>query len=326
MIAVFGDLHLKANEKFGNYDITKRINTRTQDKLNMLSNAIGNCKINGVTDIFFLGDVFTSLNPGEKVKSLFFYILAGAINSGIKVWIILGNHDYNTVDLHTFMTAESLSINNLEIIKGPTRVDIEGKSITMLPYKCSLEAFDKTDVLFSHGEIEGYYPEPNISLEQAAHFDIILNGHYHDKDKFHAGSFCVYTRSEIGKEHGYYLIDNWEVKFVPVKDRLFIKIDCTVDEIKDMIAKNEFTEDTVLSLKILDTKENLKAVSVYDIKKLIPDIHKVVIDKKEITDTKIITAVDSGSYDLKQDIKVYSKEKDPKMEKHGIKILEISQC
>ena len=120
-IGVIGDIHLMSNEKYGKYDYKLGMNTRTVTKLDYLKFILDGFIESEVKTVVFLGDIFETLNPSEKLKSNFFSMLSTVLNRGIKVIIITGNHDCNMHSMHTYMTAEALNVTDLYIFESYSR-------------------------------------------------------------------------------------------------------------------------------------------------------------------------------------------------------------
>ena len=116
-IGVIGDIHLRMSEKYGRYDSSTGLNTRLTEKLNYLKKAIYDFIQQNVSHVVFLGDIFDTINPSERLRSLFFDLVGILLRDNISVFIILGNHEVNLVNLHSLMTVKSLNVDNLFIIE-----------------------------------------------------------------------------------------------------------------------------------------------------------------------------------------------------------------
>ncbi len=328
-IYVIGDVHLKYNDPFGFYDIKEKINTRTKQKFTILNNIID--KVLKDTEankkVVFLGDIFDSLSPSEKLKSMFFTVISRLLKNNVPVDIIMGNHDTNLMDIHNFMSAEAFNIDRLHIIKD-LYID-ERNSIVYAPYGSESKLKELTGsykYLFGHIELKGYcWDKAILDIKDVAKFHTVINGHYHINDIRHLGSLCVHDRSEIGAKHVYATVDTVKQTVEEVTSEMgdFYKIDCNVDSLTDELSKRAFTNETVVSIKIQDTKEKLATVNLKKIKSYLTSYHKVILDKKSVATNVIRSNQTEINFDIKKSISGYCEQKEkPDMEKYGLQILE----
>ncbi len=303
-LLIIGDIHLKTTEKFGKFNTKTELNTRTEDKLNMLKKVVNYAKENSDI-VVFVGDVFDTVNISDRLRQLFLSTIRPLL-SNTEVYIILGNHDTNLRDLHNMMSVDALDIDNLIIIKEPKFLM---ENILLIPFGYSESALNKkADLIISHIEFAPYY-KSDIHVD-----DIkakIFNGHLHDKNEHHTGSFCVCLRGEINKPHGVidYDVETGEQHFINVVDRKFTKIDSNVDDLISNYQNYKASDDEIISLKLIDTKNNLDKISVKYINNLFKDAFKVVIDKETLQDEKI-SIKELQNHNLERSIEEYAKNKE----------------
>jgi len=317
-IGIIGDIHLRMSEKYGRYDSSTGLNTRLTEKLNYLKEAISTFINEKVHTVIFLGDIFDTINPSERLRSLFFDIISPLIRQFVHVYIILGNHEVNLVNLHSFMTVKSLDITYITIVDDILMTPISG--MFFVPYGKENELKDidpsqflENSILFGHMRIKPYF-EDGIDLEfLKKHFNLIRNGHYHIPDEIHTGSLCVYRRDEIDTDHRYEIfdVDKNKVRIFPIigEDKFF-KLNTDIKDLEDIMESGFFeleeSNGLVVDIKIKDTKENLETISVKSLKRSIKNAEMVIISKEVIPDTENRTVGTlSKNFNLEDDIVRY---------------------
>lgn len=187
-IGIYADAHFALNSSI----ILGQANS-LEGRLNHLIDSFewmyGLFRDNGVETIFDLGDLADSyIVRAEEITAI---SKALSFNPTIPEYHILGNHerlDYSgTISSISFVD----NIDNHHVITKPTRMTVDGKSVTMLPYSSGMtdediESLDPSDYLFSHIDILG--AETGAwSLRDgikpallATMFELTVNGHIHN--------------------------------------------------------------------------------------------------------------------------------------------------
>lgn len=334
-IGIIGDLHLSMVEKYGKYNTKTGLNTRLEDKLKIVKFCVDTFIKQNVNMIVFLGDIFDTNLPSDKLRSLFFKAIRPL--SEKRVYLITGNHDQGSVHHHSFLTVDALDMKNLRIVSKLGTVKWNGINMLLAPYgtEKKLESFNYNyDILFSHIRIKPYFSEGIDEKLLKNKFEYICNGHFHNmNDDMHSGSACICKRDEIGYAQKIRLITlkadtKPQIKDILVPERSFIKKDVKIENLEQEInnLKEEISKDTIVSIRLDGTKEELNSISVNSIRTELKDSFKCVVDKKELSfDDKSKAKQDDSKvvFDIKEDIHSYCKFKNnTTMEEYGLRLYE----
>jgi len=151
-IVIGGDIHLIEKSP---YDLQDE--SRLQRKIMNLGSMVGKAIAGNVNYLVLLGDVFDMTEPNAYIRALFVAQIKRAIDHGIKVRILVGNHDSNK---HRFALAPEAEIWPEVIIKTPVREEMGPMTLLFIPYMKELEwetgdAPPKKTILFGHFGIMG---------------------------------------------------------------------------------------------------------------------------------------------------------------------------
>ena len=166
---VIGDLHLRRTDPLGIIE-QDGLNTRLKDKLQALNYAVTFAIKNRASHIDILGDVFEAVNPPENLKRLFWISVRPAIDAGMWVTILIGNHD-TTGEFFNFAGDSLIAHERVRIVNKQALLvytsDAE-KSRTSVLYMPYLHQDDlltqlnkymsktgKPSIILGHFEIEG---------------------------------------------------------------------------------------------------------------------------------------------------------------------------
>lgn len=316
-IAVIGDIHLKSTEKYGRYIPKLGLDTRTRDKLSIVDYAVKKSLEEDVSHIFFAGDIFDSLTPSERLRSMFFRKLKDAISEK-KVYLIIGNHDTNLVSMHTLLTVQEINHHNIVVVDGIEELEIDSRKISICSYgyeDALYQKMNKTqgvycDILLGHMRIDPYFRDSILTeefIERMAH--ITRNGHYHTAGPLHVGALAVNNRSEIGNDTGFEIIDldSMSIERYRTPERRFIKIDSSVDGLEKVDV--ECDKNTIISVKLVDTSANLEKVNIHSVKQFFKGAGKVTVDKEQILSQKehVKTTIELHDANVDDDIERYAK-------------------
>jgi DNA repair exonuclease SbcCD nuclease subunit len=176
-----------------------------------------------VSKICILGDFFDNRNEiGVQtlhVASQFMDIL-----NDFDITIIAGNHDMfykNRNDVHSIGIFSGRK--NVRIIDDITTETIGTTTATYIPWGCDMSGIQKSDIIFGHLELNGFYMmlgkaaegkvDPQNLLDKA---DLIFSGHFHlrDERKFAQNKKIIYIGSpyqlnwgEVSNIPGFYVLD-----------------------------------------------------------------------------------------------------------------------
>ena len=262
--------------------------------------------------ILIAGDLFHNPIPDMEIVRQAVEILKRARNKGIRIYVIYGSHDFSagTTSLLDVISSTGLftkAVNYefrdgkiyLKGVKDDSGVTITG--ISGLSSSREVEYFDHIDrealknipgekIFAFHTTI--YELKPSYISDKNAvplsllpeNFDYYAGGHLHERIeyKFHSSPLIYpgalfgsnYNDLDILKERGFYIVEDFKPKFVPVKVCDFFKksIDATAMDAKSLekeimdMAKNDYSGKVV----ILKIHGKLKSGKIGDI-----DFHKI---------------------------------------------------
>ena len=268
---------------------------------------------NNIKNLVLAGDLFDSRRYQRlSVLKAFDEILFLIKDAGLKLYMFPGNHDKTLYESnHSFLDIFSRN-SNLEMFDDVGTIEIEGKTITLLPYfdeKALVEKIERakpTDLLISHfamvGSVNlGYINDTsNITKKLLKKFKKTYLGHYHNhneisKDIIHLPSFMQNNYGE--DENKGFAVINEDLSYTLIKGdfKCFRKLSIDINSVyqKDIISlideyKNnkhhirfEFTGDTN-KLKSLDLSV-FKDTEISVVKKYESnddDLLEVIVEKK----------------------------------------------
>ena len=204
-MAVLPDIHLRRVDPLGVVG-KDGVNTRLSDKLTAIKTIVDYSVKNNVTHVVFLGDIFDSINPSEKIRELFWEAVSPILD-GRQIRILLGNHD-RTGQAHNLASERYTMGANVKVISQPFYEPLpldekkEDFGITHMPFlkRNLLMGYLDTmstpmDILFGHFEIAGADLAPdNMEIREGLDRDIlnakarlIWLGHIHKHQEFRPG-------------------------------------------------------------------------------------------------------------------------------------------
>lgn len=140
---IIGDVHLGKGVSIGKPGNGQQLNSRNQDKLNLLQWCLKKAKEYKVTHLFFTGDIFEDSQPDWLLVAEFFKFLKQC--SDFTWHIIPGNHDIKrrgSLYFTILSLLDTFSIGNGKFHLDPHQFCIDNIGITLLPFRdrLSLEA------------------------------------------------------------------------------------------------------------------------------------------------------------------------------------------
>lgn len=231
-MVVFSDLHIHNYSKFSTNS------SRLRNCLDVLDEIFGAAK-NNDTHILFCGDLFDKqiTIPVEVYNSTIekFSILFARYPT-TKFYAISGNHDHaskNTLAKPAISALESISIafKNFVIIDNLTAI-IENYRVFGIPYYEYIEDFysvlaeipNNIDILVIHQApigISNKFIHANLDIDFAKKFKMTLCGHIHKRETLKNNLYIIGSPmhkdlSDEGEIKGYYLLNDYEMTFVPL--------------------------------------------------------------------------------------------------------------
>ena len=152
---VFTDLHVGiSNDKPSRQRIAE----------NVIDEIIGHIEMEGIKQVFFLGDLFHQRTSIEVTSLNVANDLVRKLASTCEVFLLQGNHDlyekYNSI----ITSLNIFDLHNVNIVSVPTEVKLNGQSVLLVPWLCGTTLqehiskggmSDKYDIMMGHFDI-GY--------------------------------------------------------------------------------------------------------------------------------------------------------------------------
>ena len=152
---IFTDLHVGiSNDKPSRQKIAE----------NVIDEIIGRIEMEGIKQVFFLGDLFHQRTSIEVTSLNVANDLVRRLASTCEVFLLQGNHDlyekYNSI----ITSLNIFDLHNVNIISVPTEVKLNGQNVLLVPWLCGTTLqehiskgglSDKYDMMMGHFDI-GY--------------------------------------------------------------------------------------------------------------------------------------------------------------------------
>ena len=152
---IFTDLHIGiSNDKPSRQRIAE----------NVIDEIIGHIEMDGIKQVFFLGDLFHQRTSIEVTSLNVANDLVRKLASTCEVFLLQGNHDlyekYNSI----ITSLNIFDLHNVNIVSVPTEVKLNGQNVLLVPWLCGTTLqehiskgglSDKYDIMMGHFDI-GY--------------------------------------------------------------------------------------------------------------------------------------------------------------------------
>ncbi|MHB8840824.1 MAG: metallophosphoesterase family protein [Candidatus Aquicultor sp.] len=135
----FADLHL-GMENYGRVDSKTGLNQRVIDFLKSLNFLVETAVREDVALVVFAGDAFRNQKPNPTLQREFARVVRRLTKEGIKVVLLVGNHDLPNLDkqAHSLAVYDALEIDGVHVARSPELFTLETKQgpaqIATLPH------------------------------------------------------------------------------------------------------------------------------------------------------------------------------------------------
>ncbi len=312
-VVIVSDSHLKPAPKYGKM-LANGINSRLKDALENIKKSVDYAIEHKVLYWIHLGDIFDKLNPPESLRSAFLETISPLSAHGIKVIILIGNHDTDGVNYNLMSDKHllaSLGLEDIMIVKDPCqlslRTNIQGVKVkaTFIPWveeKIILEWMQKSEdtVVFGHFGISGALVNGTEYLMTSGISQKLLNipiytfaGHYHCHQTtpqfMYIGSSYKVDFGERKEYKGFISAQLYPTAkptflFIDVHDRRFLQHIIHQTEDPDFNKLDEWKDmhDAVLKLRFIGAEDwfhefNMGAIRSHLLNEL--NVHKLFIEQ-----------------------------------------------
>jgi len=292
-----------------------------------------------IKNIIQLGDVWNSrkiinINTYHWVKKRFLEPLK---KMGIKLYVILGNHD----SYYTYSTEiTSLSIlkeyDNIVVIDKPTLCNIEGLKCSLVPWMSNEEDIksfkifcnkNPHDITFGHFEInnfeviKGHFHEGGINKKFFENFEKVYSGHFHlrqEQDNIHyLGTPYELTWGDYDSTKGWYVLDTKTKQLESIINTKYIhkKIYYDEDFINDAISDiDDITGKNIKLFVVNKRNEKMFADFLYSLEQKNPN-NFLIIDNFDNNENIQLTDEGKSTFDIIKDYLKDIEENDTQIEK-----------
>jgi len=205
-----------------------------------------------IKDVFILGDVFERRKyvNFKSLKYAFDTLFRPAEEKGIKIHILLGNHDTASRDSNLINSPDLLLTQFSNIIiydyEKPQEVLFDDLWIGVMPWindsresqQAASDFLQATQcpVIFGHFDIVGFemhagaYCEVGLSADMFKRFDQVITGHYHNKSSkgniHYLGVQYDMDWNDYGSSKYFHVFDTTTRELSPIENpnRLFMKL------------------------------------------------------------------------------------------------------
>lgn len=245
-VIVTADLHL---DPFG---VFARLGDRSLRVLRCLGDMFAYAVANEIQEVWILGDVFHARRrvPVRELNELT-RMLDWARESGIRVTVVAGNHDYVTNAGDESVVAALTPHVHRVVWEGPERVALgDGVQVVFLPWRTSPGDLDRTAkdraahrlIAAGHVALEGavvacgeYQPPCGVAPGRFEGYTFGVFGHYHKpqtvdspcpEGMHYVGGLCQHDFGDANSARGFVLLDlaTGEREMVPSRGPQFVSI------------------------------------------------------------------------------------------------------
>jgi len=225
-MVLFSDPHVGI-KRYGKFDVKHFCHTRVLDTIKAIEQVVTYAIKNKCRIIVCAGDVFTTRNPSNLERSLVAKQFSRAIQYGIRVVIVPGNHDTGGYS-NNFSQFQYLFIEGLVVVEEPTLVNVDDVSFLCVPWvnksKCGCE---------TNEEVSRYLEGKIVELKKQ-----LIEG----RDNFLIGHFSV-EGAAIGSEKFFFMGGEETVSMQVLDDKIFKRVVLGhIHKPQRLIAKNTIVE------------------------------------------------------------------------------------
>ena len=158
---IFTDLHVGvSNDKASRQKIAE----------NFITEIIEQIEINGIKQVFFLGDLFHQRTSIEVTSLNVANDLIRKLSKACEVFLLQGNHDLYEKFNSNITSLNIFDLDNVNIVSVPSELTLNGQKVLLVPWLCgtSLQEHidasnlsDKYDIMMGHFEIDSSSEIPN---------------------------------------------------------------------------------------------------------------------------------------------------------------------
>lgn len=133
-MVLLSDIHL-GRYKYGKMN-EDGFDSRTQDILDNIQQALDYAYINEIDTIAILGDFYHTKHPAQIFRRLLSSKFKWVLDKGIKLYLLLGNHDQGKSHGHDLVEFVELSsqIENLHVIEQASSIETEDSILCFMPH------------------------------------------------------------------------------------------------------------------------------------------------------------------------------------------------
>ena len=341
-MVVVPDIHLKRTDPLGVIG-EDGLNTRLRDKLNAVGHCVKTAVEKEATHLVFLGDIFETINPSEKLRELFWSEVAPAIEKDIEIRIIIGNHDM-TGQTHNLASDKLTARKSIQIYGSGSHTEylqVEDKQIVVnyIPYTEDKPHFhENTDILFAHLEVDGaILGDDNMPMRNPLKPKDIPGrlrwlGHIHKFQEFkpgfgYLGSCTQCGFGEVGQKKFFGVCDimndskiTFAYEEIPQRPMYQVQVEESNPDnlyISEAVPKNLQVKGALLKFKFVGSREWLQSVDKHSFKKRFGNAMKVEIADEKL-DTDRVETLENKSASMEERVHLYAGTK-----KKGKEFLEV---
>jgi exonuclease SbcD len=133
-MVLISDIHI-GRYKYGRMN-EDGYDTRTFDILENIQQALDYSFKNNIKNVLILGDFYHTKRPAQVFRRLLSIRLGWALEHGVKLYLLLGNHDQGKSHGHDLVEFVELShqIDNLIVVEEPIAIETEDSILCFMPH------------------------------------------------------------------------------------------------------------------------------------------------------------------------------------------------
>lgn len=300
MFLIFSDLHADLYKAF--VTVTEQgISSRLLQQIEVIREVKRIARRHRVSHIFFLGDLFNSqASTIDKFLYNAIFFMVQSVAEVAPLYLLVGNHDIiKQINIFTPFTP----IPNVNVIEQSTTIDLEGRSIDLVPWQGQWAA-PSGDYCFGHFGIKGatinnnqtvFTVEEQIEPASLKDYKLVLAGHFHTRQQvgehlYHIGSVMAQSFKDTTEDRGCWLVnpETDTLKFIPIRSPKFYTMEINDEKDMDEFQEQYGCQQTSDYFKLRIKTDGISIPSVFGNNVVIDYDYDIGVEESERIDTSNI--------------------------------------
>lgn len=135
-VGIIGDTHFGAAYNLGRVDPATQLNSRLLDFSKTFNHIIDEFIKRDVELVILTGDIFETRHPTSAQLNAFSKCIRRAVEKGLKINIVVGNHDQQrNINTTTVDIFNSLKLDSIKVYPDISAYSVKGLHLVLMPYR-----------------------------------------------------------------------------------------------------------------------------------------------------------------------------------------------